>query len=311
MTPSTSAESFVMSYFTATSEALHLAASDDGVTWTPLNDGEPVLRGEVGAGCIRDPYISRGRDGRFHLLATNGWNSTSIVHAASDDLVEWSPQTLVPVMNGIPFAQNAWAPEFFVDAGTGLHHAVWSSSIHPDASTWRAAARNSTMDHRIWTASTADFVTWSEASIFFDPGYTVIDASVIADGDHYLMAYKDERGDNQGRRNLKGIRTVTFERPGGPFSAESELLTRQPAEGPTLFRTPGSLHLLFDLFLDGSYAALSSPDSRRWSTVDGFQGPPGARHGAVLTVTPNELLRLKRAKTSRAGEAPPLAAASE
>ncbi len=304
-------DAFVMSYFTTFSEALHLAVSNDGYIWTPVNGGRPMLAGQVGTQSIRDPYIATGRDGRFHLLATDGWNSTSIVHAASDDLITWDDQDLVPVMRDIPFARNAWAPEFFIDPVTGLHHAIWSSSIHPDASGWQTAARDSTMDHRIWTASTPDFVTWSEATIFFDPGYTVIDASIIADGDHFLMAFKDERGDNHDHRNLKGIRTVAFDRPGDRFSEPSRLLTTQPAEGPTLFRTHDRLVMMFDLFLDGSYAALSSSDSRSWTSVTDFQGPPGARHGAVLAVTRDELLQLERANTPRAGEAPPLATASE
>lgn len=301
------ADALLLSYFTAASEALHFASSTDGVTWTPLNDGLPVLRSRVGAEVIRDPFIARGVDGRFHLLATNGWNSTSILHAASDDLVDWGPQTLVPVMDAVPFAQNTWAPEFFIDPDTGLHHAIWSSSIHPNSEEWQDSARDSTMEHRIWTATTPDFVTWSEASIFFDPGYTVIDASVLPLDDRYLMAFKDERGDNQTRQGVKGLRTVTFDRPGRPFSPQSEVITSQPAEGPTLFHAEGQLMVMFDLFLDGAYAALRSDEDGRWSPVEGFQGPPGARHGAVLPVSSDELLRLEHGIAARSGETTSLA----
>jgi hypothetical protein len=297
----------LLSYFTAASEALHFASSTDGIAWTPLGGGRPVLHSRVGSKVIRDPFIARGADGRFHLLATNGWNSTSIVHTASDDLVDWDAQTLIPVMTGIPFAQNSWAPEFFIDRTTGLHHVIWSSSIHPNSEQWQDSAQDSTMEHRIWGATTSDFVTWSDSSLFFDPGYTVIDASVLPLGDRYLMAFKDERGDNQTRQGVKGLRTVTFDRPGQSFSPQSEVITSQPAEGPTLFHAEGRLMVMFDLFLDGAYAALRSGEDGQWTPVDDFQGPPGARHGAVLTVTPAELLRLENGIAARSGETTSLA----
>src|SRR4030088_2276066 len=162
----------MISYFTADDESMCLALSDDGIRFTPVNDGSPVLRGEVGTGTLRDPFIGVGPDARFHLLATDGWQSTSIVHAASETLRDWSPQSLLPVMADVPFARNAWAPEFFVDPTTSLAHLIWSSVIDLDGAPrdWR----NGTHEQRIWGTTTADFESFAPSRLFFDPGYTVI-----------------------------------------------------------------------------------------------------------------------------------------
>lgn len=158
---------FVISYFTTDDEAMYLAESRDGFEFTPMNGGKPILRGEVGTATLRDPFIGVGPDGRFHLLATDGWTSTSIVHASSESLHTWSPQSLLPVMADVPGARNAWAPEFFTDADTGLAHLIWSSVVDgaggpPD---WTSGSH----EHRIWGTVTADFDSLQPPRIFFDP----------------------------------------------------------------------------------------------------------------------------------------------
>ena len=119
----------VMSYFTEADEALHLAVSTDGRRFDAVAGGQPVLRGTVGTGRLRDPFIGVGPGGVFHLLATDGWTSSSIVHATSHDLLTWSRQELIPVMAAVDGAHNAWAPEFFPDPATGRYHLIWSSVV--------------------------------------------------------------------------------------------------------------------------------------------------------------------------------------
>ena len=46
---------------------LHIALSTDGRNWTPLNDNKPIWQQ-----FMRDPYVRRGPDGLWHLLATGG-----------------------------------------------------------------------------------------------------------------------------------------------------------------------------------------------------------------------------------------------
>lgn len=274
-----------MSYFVNADESLHLAISADGLEWRALHELNPVLipAGEVSS--MRDPFIRVGSDKRFHLLATNGWASTSIVHAVSEDLLNWSEPQLVPVMSEVFEARNAWAPEFFVDDDTGDHIVVWSSAVGGDESSWSPPyrVRSETADQRVWCSVTPDFESWSPPRLWFDPGYTVIDASVSRHNGRWMMAFKDERGHNHAPDAYKGIRISGFDSPFGPFDPPSEIISAAPAEGPTFVPVATGMTVLFDHFLDGSYGgARLSRD--RWLPLRGLSVPEHARHASVLQV---------------------------
>ncbi len=274
---------YVISYFTTADEALHLATSHDGVVFTPLHGGAPILRGGVGTRTLRDPFIGAGPDGLYHLLATDGWTSPYIVHASSADLMTWSQQRLLPVMAGIQGAHNAWAPEFFPD-GTGRHRLIWSSVVAPDATADGQVWQHVGQDHRIWSCTTKDFRSFSPAQVFFDPGYPVIDATVHpVDGGGYLMAFKDERGTNQPGTRHKDIHVTTFDKPGGPYREPVGPVTPPLVEGPSLYRRGDEWVLLFDHFLEGRYGALGSTDGLSWHPTE-VSLPAGMRHASVLTI---------------------------
>lgn len=270
----------LMSYFTAEDESLFLAYSRDGRNFTALNDGRPVLPGTVGNRSLRDPFIAAGPDGRFHLLATDGWTSTAIVHASSEDLLEWSEQELIPVMADVPGAHNAWAPEFFLDPDAGLYYVIWSSVVDPGATadnSWQHVGQ----DHRIWCCTTSDFRSYSAPRIFFDPGHSVIDATVVYHDGLYTMAYKDERGMNAPTTSHKDIHLTTFRSPGSSFSHPHGPVTPSAVEGPTLFRREDEWVLLFDHYLEGRYGSLCSSDGLGWRTA-AVTVPPGTRHASVV-----------------------------
>ena len=273
----------MISYFTADDESMYLALSDDGIRFTPVNDGSPVLHGEVGAGTLRDPFIGLGPDGRFHLLATDGWTSTSIVHATSESLHDWSPQSLLPVMADVCGARNAWAPEFFVDPSTGLAHLIWSSVV--DCDDTQRDWLDGTHEQRIWGTTTADFRAFEPSRVFFDPGYSVIDATVQATDVGFIMAFKDERGVNEVSTAHKNIVLATFSRPWSetaePIIVISPSRTPSPVEGPSLFRRDNEWILIFDHYLEGGYGALKSPDLANWQPAE-ISLPPGMRHASVL-----------------------------
>jgi hypothetical protein len=269
---------WVLSYFTTASEALHLAVSRDGRRFEPLGQA-PVLRSRVGSRALRDPFLGRTPDGVLHLLATDGWRSDHIVHATSLDLLAWSEPELLPVMAAVPGALNAWAPEFFV-ASDGTAHLIWSSIVSDSADTGTGTWIDPAAPQRIWTASTRDFRTFSPARVFFDPGHTVIDATVARDGAGFLMAYKDERGRNELGTENKCIRFARFADPAGPFELGGRLPV-SPVEGPALYRRGEEWIVLFDHFLEDRYGAMRSADAVAWSPVD-VDVPEGMRHASVL-----------------------------
>lgn len=270
---------YVFSYFTEQEEKLYLALSEDSYTWEVVHGGLPVWISGVGTKRLRDPFIQQDTDGIFHLIWTDGWTSRSIGYARSVDLIHWEDERLIPVMEHLPEAQNAWAPEMFYDSERQGYRIIWSSTVG-------AGAR----DHRIWSTTTRDFTEFSEAQLFFDPGYNVIDSTVKDLGDCYFMLFKDERGTNDPDTAYKAIRSciVAKEDSDQPSIREiSGLLTPALTEGPTLYAVPGEdgneWIMLVDRFQDHQYAPYRSSDLKVWEELSGkLQLPKGARHGSVF-----------------------------
>jgi hypothetical protein len=64
---------------------------------------------------MRDPWLGQGPDGTWHMLWTWGWSAKKmggtlkIGYASSKDLIHWSPQRALYVMENEPTARNLWA----------------------------------------------------------------------------------------------------------------------------------------------------------------------------------------------------------
>ena len=107
---------YLFSYFTDNGQdGLHLAYSLDGLEWKALGDGKSYLAPTIGGKLMRDPCVLRGADGLFHMVWTTGWWDKGIGYASSKDLVTWSEQKFIPVMEHEPTAKNCWAPEVVYD----------------------------------------------------------------------------------------------------------------------------------------------------------------------------------------------------
>ena len=106
-------------------EQLSYAVSLDGYNFKALNNGKSVWKSSVGTECIRDPYIFKGEDGLYHLLATDmksslGWSSNrNLISAKSTDLVHWFDESLIEIANkyqNMMNADRAWAPQAIYDS---------------------------------------------------------------------------------------------------------------------------------------------------------------------------------------------------
>src|SRR3712207_1972766 len=108
---------YLMAHFTgehSNGEQIYLAHSRDGLRWTDLNNGAPVLVSTVGTRGVRDPALVRSPAGdRYWIVATDlriasgtSWSdaanrgSTSLVVWESTDLVNWSAPRLINVEIG-------------------------------------------------------------------------------------------------------------------------------------------------------------------------------------------------------------------
>ena len=283
------AASYVFSYFTNNGEdGLHLLSSADGIRWTALNGGRSFLYPAVGSRLMRDPSITRGPDGIFHMVWTTGWTDNGIGIAHSKDLIEWSPQQFLPVMAHEPDAKNCWAPEIFHDDGRYLIFWATSKVTVPDR------------DHRIYFVETRDFKTYSPAKILYDGGFSVIDAFIVKAGPgRYVMVLKDETSLPTPKKHLRIAEAARAEGPYGPASAPISI---DWVEGPSLLKRADQWILLYDEYTRRRYGALQSADLQHWEIVEDLSLPRGVRHGTAFEVPAGVVTRLAAHSTEAAAE---------
>ena len=153
-------------------DGLQFLWSEDGYKWTEVPG--KFLKPRVGPSqLMRDPSLLRGPDGTYHLVWTTGWKGDQgFGYAHSKDLVHWSPQQFVPVMEHEPTTVNVWAPELFYDEPNEQFIICWASTIpgrFPDH------AEPHDNNQRMYYTTTRDFKTFAPAKLFFDPDFSVID----------------------------------------------------------------------------------------------------------------------------------------
>jgi hypothetical protein len=271
-------------------DGLHLAWSNDGIHWQPLNSDRSYLAPQVGGRLMRDPCILQGPDGTFHLVWTSGWYEKTIGYANSKDLIHWSAPKAIPVMAHEQTARNAWAPELAYDKDNKQFIIFWASTI-PGRFPGDQAGDNG-LNHRIYSTTTKDFETFTPTKVFFDPGYSVIDATIAQDGDRYVMIFKDETRTPP----KKHLRVAEAKKVEGPYSVISEPFT--PAgvwvEGPSLIKVDDGFVCYFDMYRDHKYGAMKTKDFKsRENITDQLQfNVRDVRHGTAFKVKRDVLLKL-------------------
>ena len=278
---------YVFAYFKNNGEdGLHLAYSRDGLKWRALNEDKPYLAPVVGSQkLMRDPCVIQGPDGMFHMVWTTGWRGQDIGIAHSKDLINWSEQKAIPVMAHEPTAMNCWVPEIFYDDRQKQYLIFWATTI-PGRFPATESSGNNGLNHRIYFVTTKDFATYSQAKLFYDDGFNVIDATIVKSGGQYVMILKDET-QNPVRKNL---RIAVSDKAAGPYGKASAPFTPDWVEGPTAIKINHEWVVYFDLYRDKRYGAARSADLKNWEMItDKLTMPAGARHGTVFTVS-NEVL---------------------
>jgi hypothetical protein len=72
---------------------VYFEMSEDGYHWQMLNDGKPWLPPSHAGELMRDPFLTRGRDGEFHMDWSWEWHVKSIGLCAFSRLDPLSEQT--------------------------------------------------------------------------------------------------------------------------------------------------------------------------------------------------------------------------
>lgn len=276
-------EVYLFSYFKNNGEdGLHLAWSSDGLNFTPLNGDKAILAPQVSDDkLMRDPCIIQGEDGIFRMVWTVSWNAKGIGYAWTKNLIEWSEQKYIPVMEHEPAARNCWAPEVFYDAAASQYLIFWSTTI-PGLNPETEAKADKGWDHRMYYVTTRDFETFSAARLLYDAGFNVIDGTLAAHDSRYYLFLKDEtRYPPQ-----KNIRMAVSDHAAGPYSAAGEPVTGDYwAEGPTVVKAGEKWVVYFDKYMEHSMGAVSSSDLVNWTDISAeVSFPEGTRHGTILRV---------------------------
>ncbi|MFL5739408.1 MAG: glycoside hydrolase family 43 protein [Flavisolibacter sp.] len=255
---------------------LRLAYSYDGYHWKDFDT--TFLKPTVDSNVMRDPSIVQGPDGTYHLVFTSAWKgSRSFGYASSKDLVHWSEERSIPVMQNEPTTVNVWAPELFYDDEGKQFIIIWASTIPYRFAKGQEDENN---NHRLYYTTTKDFKTFSDAKLFLDPGFSAIDAELVKRGKNdYVLVVKDNT------RPYRNIRVAFANNPLGPYTKASEPFTPPFSEGPTVAKVGDDYLIYYDQYRDKIFGAMKTRDFKTFNDVSREVSlPQGHKHGTIFMV---------------------------
>lgn len=285
-------EVFLFSYFKNNGEdGLHLAYSYDGLKWEALNDDKSFLTPELSKDkLMRDPCIIKGPDGKFHMVWTVSWEEKGIGYAHSKDLINWSEQKFIPVMQHEESTQNSWAPELFYDEEQEQYLIFWASTVS-DQFLETANQAEDSWNHRIYYTTTKDFEEFTATEIFVEPGFNVIDATIARNNSKYFMIIKDETLLPEAQKTLHVLES---DNPYNWNVSISEAISNHWVEGPTITKIGDEWMVYFDQYRAHKFGAVKSKDLKNWDNIsDQIEFPDGIRHGTVFKVSKDVLDKLE------------------
>lgn len=268
-------------------EGLRFLYSYDGYNWQRTDT--VFLKPETGKQQVmRDPSIVQGPDGIFHLVWTCSWKGDpGFGYASSPDLIHWSDQKFIPVMEYDTSTVNVWAPELYYDDESGSFIIVWASTI---PFRFEKGVEDEYNNHRLYYTTTKDFITFTGTELFYDPGFSVIDAVIVKrKQDDYVLVFKDNTRPNRNLRVAFGYN------PLGPYTNISEPFTNLFTEGPSVIRLEEEWLIYYDAYRKKKYGAVRTTDFISFTDIsDKISVPEGHKHGTIFKVKEKVLKGLKR-----------------
>lgn len=251
--------------------------SYDGKKWNDLDT--VLLRPSVGKQKVmRDPSMVRDKRGVFHLVWTSSWKGDKgFGYASSKDLVHWSAQQFIPVLQNEPVVVNTWAPELFYDEAEDRCIIIWASCI---PGRFERGIEEDSNNHRMYVTTTTDFKKFSESKLFLDPGFSVIDAVIVKRGERdYVLVLKDNT------RPERNIKVAFADNPMGPWKNVSAPFSDKFTEGPSVIRLKKEWLIYFDSYQKKIYEAVRTEDFKKFTNVTGeLSVPTGHKHGTIVPV---------------------------
>ncbi|MDR2474524.1 MAG: glycoside hydrolase family 88 protein, partial [Bacteroidales bacterium] len=255
---------YLLTYFKDDTHSLYFAVSDDGYTFTDVNGGKPVIAGDTIATQrgIRDPHVTRGKDGAFYLAMTDlhiygkekgyrttrwerdekyGWgNNRGFVLMKSFDLIQWTRSNVI-VEDLFPDLDVAcaWAPESIYDPETDKMMLYF---------TMRIGGKGKTKLYYAYTDDDFTTLVSRPQSLFNHPDSTfqILDADItrLSDGE-YVMFYVSQE-------NPAGIKMAKSKHINRDYTYESHWVDFESGscEAPNLWKRIGENKwvLMYDIF---------------------------------------------------------------
>ncbi len=265
------------SFHEPANEGLRMLYSYDGYNWTDLN--KTFLRPEIGQQKVmRDPSMLQGPDGVFRLVWTSSWRGDrGFGYASSKDLIHWSAERFIPVMQQEPATVNVWAPELFYDDEKKQYIIIWASCI---PGRFEKGLEEDSNNHRLYMTTTTNFEYFSPATLFFDPGFSVIDAVIVKrKANDYVLVLKDNT------RMERDIKVAFANSAMGPYTNTSKAFTESYTEGPTVIKVKNDWLIYYDAYRKKIYGAMATKDFKNFTDITNqVKLPDGHKHGTVVKV---------------------------
>lgn len=267
-------------------KGLRMLYSYDGYKWTDLDT--VLLRPQVGnQKVMRDPSMVQGPDGTFHLVWTSSWRADKgFGYASSKDLIHWSEQQFIPVMEYEPTTVNVWAPELFYDDVARQYIIIWASTI---PGRFERGIEEDSNNHRMYVTTTKDFKTFSPTRLYLDPKFSVIDAVIVKrTNTDYVLVLKDNT------RPERNIKVAFADNPLGPWKNVSAPFTEQFTEGPNVAKVSDGWLIYYDAYRKKTFDAMWTNDFITFKNVsDKVSVPVGHKHGTIVPVKKKVIKKLK------------------
>jgi hypothetical protein len=297
---------YLFTYFTGNApheEQICYALSDDGYNFTPLNHGNPVIKSDSIAltGCVRDPHILRGEDGKtFYMVVTDmrsslGWSSNrGMVLLKSTDLINWQHSTVhFPTKYPKTWGNviRVWAPETIYDHQAQRYMVFYSLRT----------SDHDSFDRIYYSYVNDDFTDLiGEPTFLFDNGSATIDGDIVfnpADQLYHLF-YKSEGGRGIFQATARQLTAERGQRPGSQWTKIDGHVdqTQKAVEGVGVCQSIDgkSWIVMYDCYGDGHYQFCASDDLKTFKWVQDTQtkGKFTPRHGTIIPITQAEKDRL-------------------
>jgi predicted GH43/DUF377 family glycosyl hydrolase len=307
---------YLLVYFKDQDHGLYFALSSDGYTFTDVNGGQPVMKGEDLAEQkgIRDPHIARGPDNAFYLSMTDlhifgkqagyritdwqrdaklyDWgNNRALVLMKSTNLVDWSHTDLRvdQAFPGLADVGCVWAPETLYDAEKGRMMIYFTMRLGHGKT-------------KLYYSYTDDAFTKLETypeELFKYPGDNqILDADITKVGDQFHMFYVAQGRDG-------GIKQAVSDQinRGYIFDPAKVVSEKVGHEAPTIWKRNGENKwvLMYDVFgLHPNNMGFSETTDFKTFTKLGYFNDgvmkttnfSSPKHGAVISLTAAEARRL-------------------